>query len=217
MVEYFRIFAIGILMNAVMESKAIMNQQICELLRAHDPKGMKLLFDSRYKSLVSWANTFLDCLEDAEDLVQEFFIDIWNGTLHEELRPETLDSFLRVLVRNRAYNQLKKKDVLSNHVGLGKVEAIFQEYDDTKDRLIAEVFEEIEKLPERTRQVLRGVFADGARYQEVADRLGVSVSTVKTLLGNGIQSLRERLDNDRVAQFLLVVTSSLPHFHAGEQ
>ena len=118
-----------------------------------------------------------------------------------------------MLVRNRAYNQMKKRDALKNHEDIEKVDAIFQEYDDSKDKVIAQVFSEIETFPERTRQVLNGVFVDGLKYREVAERLGVSVSTVKTLLGNAIEKLRERLDNDRVAQFLLVVTSFLPRIH----
>ena len=196
-----------------MDTAPTTNKQICDLLRAHDPRGIKLLFDTRYKSLVSWANTFINDLAEAEDLVQEFFIDLWNGNVKEELLPGTLDSFLRVLVRNRAYNQMKKRDALKHHEDIEKVDAIFQEYDDSKDKVIAQVFSEIETFPERTRQVLNGVFVDGLKYREVADRLGVSVSTVKTLLGNAIEKLRERLDNDRVAQFLLVVTSFLPRIH----
>ena len=196
-----------------MDTAPTTNKQICDLLRAHDPRGIKLLFDTHYKSLVSWANTFINDLAEAEDLVQEFFIDLWNGNVKEELLPGTLDSFLRVLVRNRAYNQMKKRDALKNHEDIEKVDAIFQEYDDSKDKVIAQVFSEIETFPERTRQVLNGVFVDGLKYREVADRLGVSVSTVKTLLGNAIEKLRERLDNDRVAQFLLVVTSFLPRIH----
>ena len=41
------------------------------------------------------------------------------------------------------------------------------------------------------------------KYQEVADRLGISVSTVKTLLGISVRKLRERMGKERFADFLL--------------
>ena len=72
------------------------DQEICDLLNARDQRGMELLFEAYYKSLVSWANTFLNDLGVAEDVVQEFFIALWNQEIHRELKPETLSSFLRV-------------------------------------------------------------------------------------------------------------------------
>lgn len=69
------------------------DRQICDLLNSHDKRGMELLFEVYYKSLVSWANTFLNDLNLAEDVVQEFFIALWNQEIHRDLRPETLSSF----------------------------------------------------------------------------------------------------------------------------
>ena len=48
------------------------DQEICDLLNARDQRGMELLFEAYYKSLVSWANTFLNDLGVAEDVVQEY-------------------------------------------------------------------------------------------------------------------------------------------------
>ena len=48
------------------------NQEICRLLRSGDQRGMELLFDVYYKSLVVWADTFLRDMNMAEDVVQDF-------------------------------------------------------------------------------------------------------------------------------------------------
>lgn len=40
-----------------MEKRTVIDAQICNLLNARDPQGMKLLFQTYYKPLVSYANT----------------------------------------------------------------------------------------------------------------------------------------------------------------
>ena len=57
------------------------NQEICRLLRSGNQKGMELLFDVYYKSLVVWADTFLRDMNMAEDVVQDFFLSVWNLSL----------------------------------------------------------------------------------------------------------------------------------------
>lgn len=178
------------------------DRQICDLLNSRDQKGMELLFEGYYKSLVSWANTFLNDLGLAEDIVQEFFIALWNQEIHRELKPETLSSFLRVLVRNRCYNQLGKRDIFSRFVSVERVDCMFEEYDDSRDQIVARIMSEIALLPPRSQEILNYVFVEGLKYQEVADRLGISVSTVKTLLGISVRKLRERMGKERFTEFL---------------
>ena len=50
---------------------------------------------------------------------------------------------------------------------------------------------------------MNGVFVEGLKYREVAERYGISVSTVKTLLGLSVKKLRERLNEELFAGFLL--------------
>lgn len=178
------------------------DREICDLLNSHDERGMKLLFEVYYKSLVSWANTFLNNLEVAEDVVQEFFIALWNQEVHRELRPDSLSSFLRVLVRNRCYNRLTKRDVFTRFVSVERVDCMFEEYDDTKDRIVAKVMDEIALLPPRSQEILKGVFIKGMKYREVAECYGISISTVKTLLGTAVRRLRERMGRDGFFDFL---------------
>lgn len=135
--------------------------------------------------------------------MQEFFIALWNGEIRQELIPGSLASFLRVLVRNRTYNRVTKRDILTRYVEVDKIDAVFQEYDDSRDHIVNLVLKEVETFPDRTREILTAVFVNGLKYREVAQRLGVSESTVKTLLGNAIRKLRERLNREQFSQFLI--------------
>lgn len=94
-----------------------------------------------------------------------------------------------------------KRDVFSRFVGLERIECIFEEYDDSRDQVVAKVMAEIALLPPRSREILNCVFVEGMKYREVAERYDISVSTVKTLLGTSVRKLRERMGRDGFADF----------------
>lgn len=177
--------------------------EICRLLSACNPKGMDLLFDTYYGRLVVWADTFLKDVQLAEGVVQEFFIALWEKKKLKELAAESLTSFLYVSVRNRCLKKLEKQDIFHYTTDLQEVDLACEEYNEKHDRIITQVLQEMENLPPRSREVMEGVFIHGMKYREVAEKYNVSVSTVKTLLGNAVRKLREQLDKEGYAVFLL--------------
>ena len=100
-------------------------------------------------------------------------------------------------------NRLDKQDIFHHAVELDHVDLAFEEYNERHDEIVAKVLEEIALLPDRSREVMNGVFVEGLKYREVAERYGISLSTVKTLLSNSVKKLRERLDDEFFAGFLL--------------
>lgn len=172
---------------------AITDKEICELLKAKNREGMDFLFDKYYKSLVLWADTILNDISLSEDTVQEFFVKIWNKGIYKTFRAETLSSFLYVSVRNSCYTRVEKKDILRNGIGVEDIEAIFEEYNANEDFIISKVMEEVEKLPPRSKEVVRCVFLNNMKYKEAASELGVSVATIKTLLVSSLKKLRVNL------------------------
>lgn len=175
------------------------NEKICRLFSSGDWRGMELLFKTYYKRLVVWADTFLEDMCLAEDTVQEFFMALWEKREGLRLKSDTLRAFLLVSVRNRCYHCLEKRDVLRNALDLAEVDAAFEEYNERHDRIVSAVLAEIESLPPRSREVMSAVFVKGMKYREVAEKYGISLSTVKTLLGNAIRKLRERFGSDGFA------------------
>ena len=87
------------------------DQEICSLLKVRKIGGMELLFREYYKPLVVWATTFLHDTQRAEDIVQDFFVKLWEKP-YSVLFPETLKSYLFTSIRNLALNQLDKIDPL---------------------------------------------------------------------------------------------------------
>lgn len=172
------------------------NRKICDLLYARDMEGMKLLFKHYYTPLVLWANTFLNDLPAAEDLVQEFFVAVWEDKIYEKFHSYNLVSFLRLIIKNKALNKLEKKDPLRKSMEVDHLDLVWEEYNEHREQIINTVQQEILSLSPRSREIMYLVFQKEMKYQEVADLLNISLSTVKNLVVKSIGKLREKLNKE---------------------
>lgn len=127
----------------------------------------------------------------AENLVQEFFIRLWEKEMLQNVQPVCLRNYLYVGVRNRALNSLEKTDLLRRVGEIAIPVGVSEEYDDLKDQMMEKVREALERLPERSREVVKSVYLENLKYKEVAEKYGISIATVKTLLVNSLKTLRK--------------------------
>ena len=110
------------------------DQEICSLLKVRKIGGMELLFREYYKPLVVWATTFLHDTQRAEDIVQDFFVKLWEKP-YSALLPETLKSYLFTSIRNLALNQLDKIDPLRRACDVVYCDSPWNEYDNFEDEV----------------------------------------------------------------------------------
>ena len=151
-----------------------------------------------------YALSFLTSEEEAEDVIQEVFVNFWKDETYRKVKGEVTKTYLFRSVKNNCLNRLKKKDVLRDRLDLLREDIVEEEIMKWNDELIQEVESEIDRMPEQTKLIIRGVFFREMKYQEVADELGISINTVKTLLKNGMKYLRERF-GERMDIFLVIV------------
>ena len=185
------------------------DQEICSLLKARKIGGMELLFREYYKPLVVWATTFLHDTQRAEDIVQDFFVKLWEKP-YSAFLPETLKSYLFTSIRNLALNQLDKIDPLRRACDVAYYDSPWKEYDNFEDEVFRRVEEELEKLTPRAQDVIRKIYLEGMKYKDVADKLGISVATVNSILVRALKKLRQQADNkDELAIYLFFLEKSL--------
>ena len=174
----------------------VIDQEICELLKERKIGGMELLFKEYYKPLVVWVATFLHDTQRSEDVVQDFFVKLWEKSFADKLQPDTLKSYLFTSVRNLALNQLDRIDPLRRACDVARYESPWDEYDSFEDEVFRRVETEIGKLPPRTQEIIRSVYLKGMKYKEVAEELGISVSTVNSLLVKALKKLRQTTEKE---------------------
>ena len=139
---------------------------------------------------------------EAEDVVQEVFVRLWEK--RGELKSvQNLEGYLLLSVKNRCLNYLKHEEVERRHA-----EILLQEQDEEDEdyRLMREemyraLHRAVDELPERCRQVFE-LHLQGKKNEEIAQVLELSVETVKTQKKKAMYFLRERLGK---SYYLLII------------
>ena len=171
--------------------------------RVSKKNGFEDIYKEYSKPMFLYALSFLILEDEAEDVIQEVFINFWKDDTYQKIKNEVTKTYLFRSVKNNCLNRLKKKDVLRDRLDLFREDVAEEEMMTWNDELIQEVETEIAEMPEQTREIIQGVFFREMKYQEVADQLGISINTVKTLLKNGMRHLRERFA-ERMDLFLVI-------------
>ena len=162
-------------------------------------EGVRMLFDRYYRPLVLYAGSLIDDDTMAEDLVQEFFVRLWEDDYLKHIEEKALSS----------YTYTHKKDVLRRRVDYTAIDVAADTATVLNQEIVDRVTTVIARMPEQTRKVVDCVLMRDMKYQDAANELQVSLNTVKTLLRNGMRILREELKGDEELILLLILSKSL--------
>ncbi len=151
----------------------------------------RMIFEKYHTRLCYFATSLLPLNDAAEDVVQEAFIKLWQKKEHFSDFP-AIKSFLYTTVKNRCLNIRKHDKVVKKYGDLLHEE---KEEPDTMEKMIeSEVLEKlnqaIQELPAGCRNVMQLGYFKGLKNKEIAEKLQVSINTVKTQKKRGLQLLR---------------------------
>lgn len=161
------------------------------------------LYDCYYNELVLWADTILNDMDMAEDLVQDLFVALWEKGIDRQLESKGVRAYLYTAVRNKAVRALKGEKKTVDLPDVADIMTVWEDVDMSRQRLVELVIGELEKLPPRSREVLECIHLKNMKYAEVAEALGISVATVKTLLVRSLKTLRKSLPDSAYLFYIL--------------
>lgn len=173
------------------------DREILQAFKANREKGLRMLFDQYYRPMVVYAQEQTGSLPVAEDIVQEFFFRLWEEEYLEKASEASLKSYLFVSIRNSCYTYLHSKAAQIQKVQLTDVDIPLVAAEEMNSQIVERVNEAIAKLPQQTAAVVDCVLMQDMKYQETAERLDISINTVKTLLRKGMKQIREDLKDER--------------------
>ena len=149
------------------------------------------VFKEHYNSLANYALSILKNEHDAEDVVQDLFIRIWQNT------PEVIESpqvkyYLLTAVRNGCISHIRKQAgktfVQPEDVHLHEAE---EEKKEAVEDLAIIANRAMEQLPPQCQLIFRLSRFGKLTYQQIADELGLSVKTVENQMGKALKMMRE--------------------------
>lgn len=149
--------------------------------------------------------TYVNSKSDAEDIVQEVFYNFWKSEAYLKVPVDEVRHWLVRAVKNACINFWEKKDVLRSSAELHNITIEEEEYSEPNEQIFTQIRQDIENMPPQTREIVKAIFYKKEKYQDVADHLGISINTVKTLLRRAINQLREHhADNFNLFLYFLL-------------
>ena len=132
---------------------------------------------------------------EAEDVLQETFLQIWQrAASYDPARGRPLP-WLNVLARSRALDKLRSRNLRDRVAGEAAAEPLNPPTDTSAGLLAAENQEIVRRalgeIPEAQRSALRLAYFEGLTQSEIAARTGKPLGTVKTHTRLGLMRLRE--------------------------
>ena len=158
-----------------------------------------------YSKLVRFAREFVILEEDAENITQDVFTDLWERRDSMD-HVENMNAYLFRLVKNRCLDHLKHKIFEQKYVevmqtsfeielnlklqSLDRFDGSDMSVGNEMEKLVREA---INSLPKKCRAIFLLSRMEGLKYREISERLGISVNTVECQMGIALKKLRVKL------------------------
>ena len=175
-------------------------KQIIRGVKEGDENAFRSLYDNYYHRLFCISRQYLQDDFLAETIVSDVFFHLWETRKTLDIQI-SLNAYLIRMVRNFSLNYLQKNYV-EKEVSLNGLDItsplLFLSDEYPLGRLLEKemsekIHEEINRLPKETRQVFILSRLEELKHEEIAERLGISVNTVKYHIKQALSILRDRL------------------------
>ena len=157
-------------------------------------RSFEQVFNDHYQLLVAFAHKQTGNLEISEDIVQELFVYLYENRQKIEIKGP-LKNYLFGAVFNKIKSHQRKEAVRERY----ESELSVNNQRMFRDLLVEtefekKVFDEINKLPNRCREIFKLNRFEDISNDEIAVKLGISKRTVETQISKALRLLRNSLD-----------------------
>lgn len=177
-------------------------------LKQGNVKAFDDLFNKYSKRLYNFAVKYLRSEEEAEEVVQEVFLYVWDKK--EKLKP---DSSFNAYIFTIAYNIIKKYFLKKTRENAFKDDLIYSllKQENNLDQvidykfLLEKVEQIIDSLPNRRKEIFLKRKYLGLPVKQIADELGISPNTVENQLASAQKQILNELQKEKLAGLLFFV------------
>jgi RNA polymerase sigma-70 factor (family 1) len=151
------------------------------------------VFKNYYQSLCRYAVGILNDKDEAEELVQNMFVNYWEKREVIAINV-SLKSYLFKTVNNLCLNNLKHQKVKKNYEQYSfNTMDLVSKNDNFKDDLQNQINIAIENLPPQCKLIFTMSRFEDLKYREIAEVLDISEKTVENQMGKALRIMREKL------------------------
>lgn len=184
------------------------NHELVRLLQKGNVAAFDSLFAIYSVRLYGFALKYLKNETDAQELVQEVFVKVWENrkSLKSEL---SFRSYLFTISFNNIRKHFNKKATALRYLESLHNDA-FPQSPETLDNedyesLMLRINSLIDEMPPRRREIFIKSKMEGKSSKQIAAELGISSGTVDNHISEAIHQLRSQLKNENILCLLLAV------------
>lgn len=157
-----------------------------------------LLYNLHYSLLFQIVRQYVPTTEDAEEVLQDVFVKIWDSIDQIDINKNVTGYLFRLtrntcldFLRSKRYalaletNSLQQKNLLNFHALTNTTASTIIE-----NELIVLINESVELLPEKCRLVFVKSRFEGLKHKEISSELSISTKTVENHISKAIKCLR---------------------------
>jgi RNA polymerase sigma-70 factor, ECF subfamily len=186
-------------------AQQMLDQEMITRVGRRDQSAFSALYDRLSGPLYSLAVKMLGDPAEAQDALQDVFLQIWSRAETYDPEKSSVFSWAVLLTRSRAIDRLRARDrrsrvVVASSADEGRVAevidaSIVESAADTAEKSddAARVRYVLNNLPSEQRQAVDLAFFGHLTHHEIAAQLGQPLGTVKARIRRGLLKLREQL------------------------
>jgi RNA polymerase sigma-70 factor (ECF subfamily) len=177
--------------------KECSDEQLFELIKLNNAEAYKVLYDRLFYILFSHALHKLRSKEDAQDLTQDLFMNIWNKREQIIINGQVIN-FLFASLRNSIINYYIKTKKQNEREEL--YHYFKTHFEATTERTIHKnelekiIQNEIDALPLKMKQIYLLSRNQELSHKEIADLMAISELTVKKQVANALKILKKKVN-----------------------
>ncbi|MBX2923462.1 MAG: RNA polymerase sigma-70 factor [Chitinophagaceae bacterium] len=182
------------------------------LFASGDQEAFTVLYERYYRQVLYFARRYTN-ETDAQDITADAFAQLWHKRA-QFANIKAIPTFLFITARNRCYDLIRHNKVKSKHES-----ELIAHIDDAEDKdifymevrmeLLRLLRKEIDKLPEKMREILLLSFQEGLKPAQIAARLNISVKTVSNQKLSALKILKLAFNKNPLELMLLVLMQYL--------
>ena len=164
-----------------------------------DEKALAFIYQATSAKLLGICLRILNNRDDAEDALQDVYINLWRSADRFDPARASPISWLAQFARNRSIDRLRQGKVQRGAVPVEEAAEISDTAPLADEQLQtvqrdARIHHCLGTLEERTQSAIRTAFFEGRTYADLADAQGVPLGTMKSWVRRGLAKLKRCLD-----------------------
>jgi RNA polymerase sigma-70 factor (ECF subfamily) len=179
------------------KSNRELDQQLIDQVKQGDKTAFKEIY-SRFSQVVyNLALRMLRDKEDAEEVVQEIFLQVWNKAYSYDSERGAVSTWILNIARSRSIDKLRTvgyrqqnieidEEKVNSNDGLSR---IIEDREESKNV----IRQALDSLPDKQRIAIEIVYFEGLTHLEAAEKLNEPVGTIKTRIRLGVLKLKEKI------------------------